>query len=178
MARYVALLRGINVGGKNPIRMTELKLCFEAQNLEDVVTYIQSGNVVFTSRASSAADIERRLEGALAATFDCRTSVMVRSRKQMQEIVERAPKGFGADPDKYRYDVIFLKAPLTPSAAITSVKTKPGVDQVAAGATVLYFSRLSSKAAQSQLPSIVMLPIYKSMTIRNWRTTTTLLEML
>jgi uncharacterized protein (DUF1697 family) len=53
MARYVALLRGINVGGKNPIKMTDLKACFEAEGFEDVATYIQSGNVVFTSDRSA-----------------------------------------------------------------------------------------------------------------------------
>jgi uncharacterized protein (DUF1697 family) len=158
--------------------MTDLKACFEAQGLEDVATYIQSGNVVFTSRASPAAEIERRLESALAATFDCRTSVMLRSRKQMQDIVAHAPKGFGADPVKYRYDVIFLKEPVTPSAALATVKTKPGVDQATAGNSVLYFSRLVSKATQSQLGRITALPIYKSLTIRNWRTTTTLLQMM
>jgi uncharacterized protein (DUF1697 family) len=175
--RYVALLRGINVGGKHPIRMADLKACFEAQDLKDVATYIQSGNVVFTSSAL-AAEVEPRLEAALATTFDCRTSVMLRSRKQMQDIVARAPKGFGADPADYRYDVIFLKAPFTGADALAVVKTKPGVDQAAAGASVLYFSRLIRKATQSQLGRITALPIYKSLTIRNWRTTTTLLEML
>jgi len=175
--RYVALLRGINVGGKHPIRMTALKTCFEAQGLREVTTYIQSGNVVFTATAR-AAEIAGRLEAALVATFDCRTSVMLRSHKEMQAIVTRAPKGFGAQPAKYRYDVIFLNPPLTADAAIVQVLTRPGVDQARAGSGVLYFSRLISKASQSQLARVVSLPIYKSMTIRNWRTTTTLLRMM
>jgi uncharacterized protein (DUF1697 family) len=175
--RYVALLRGINVGGNHLIRMADLKACFEAQALNDVATYIQSGNVVFTS-AASAADIERRLEAAIAATFACRTSVMLRSRKQMQDIVARAPRGFGSKPADYRYDVLFLKPPFTAATAMAQVKTKPGVDFVAPGTGVLYFSRLVAKATQSQLGRITAQPVYKSLTIRNWRTTTTLLEML
>jgi len=103
---------------------------------------------------------------------------MLRSLKEMAAIVGRAPDGFGRQPDKYRYDVIFLGSPLTPGQAIAKIATKPGVDQARPGTGVLYFSRLISKASQSQLARIVSLPIYKSMTIRNWRTTTTLLQLM
>ena len=175
--KYVALLRGINVGGNHLIKMADLKACFEGQRLRDVATYIQSGKVVFTATARPA-EIVRRLEAAVLATFDCRTSVMLRSRKEMAQIVARAPKGFGTQPEKYRYDVVFLNAPLTAEAALAKVAPKPGVDEVRAGAGVLYFSRLISKASQSRLPRVASMPIYKSMTIRNWRTTTTLLQML
>ncbi|HMF39196.1 MAG TPA: DUF1697 domain-containing protein [Polyangia bacterium] len=175
--RYVALIRGINVGGKNPIRMTELKVCFEEAGMRDVATYIQSGNVVFTAGAGPA-EIARRLEAAIAGRFDCRTAVMLRTQKEMETIITRAPTGFGKQPGKFRYDVIFLGAPLTPKEAIEKVATKPGVDQARAGDGVLYFSRLIAKSSQSQLSRLMSLPIYKSMTIRNWRTTTTLLQML
>jgi len=175
--RYVALLRGINVGGNNLIKMAELKACFEAQGLRDVATYIQSGNVVFAS-PKRPPEIARRLEAAIAATFGCRTSVMLRSQKEMEAIVARAPGGFGKQPDKYRYDVIFLHDALTPAAALEKVATRAGVDQARPGAGVLYFSRLIAKASQSQLSRMMSQPIYKSMTIRNWRTTTTLLQMM
>jgi uncharacterized protein (DUF1697 family) len=173
----VALIRGINVGGNNLIKMQALKACFEQQGLRDVTTYIQSGNVVFAS-PKRAPEIARRLEAALEAKLGCRTSIMLRSQKEMEAIVVRAPGGFGKQPEKYRYDVIFLHDSLTPEAAIEKVATRPGVDQARAGRGVLYFSRLIAKASQSQLSRIVSLPIYKSMTIRNWRTTTTLLQML
>jgi uncharacterized protein (DUF1697 family) len=175
--KYVALIRGINVGGKNPIKMTELKACFEEQGLRDVATYIQSGNVVFASPGRPP-ELARRLEAAMVARFDCRTSVMLRSLKEMEAIVGRAPGGFGKHPDKYRYDVIFLGGALKPAEAIAEVVTRPGVDQARPGTGVLYFWRLIAKASQSQLARIVSLPIYKSMTIRNWRTTTTLLQMM
>lgn len=87
-------------------------------------------------------------------------------------------KGFGNEPAKYRYDVVFLKEPLTAPTALSSVPTKPGVDQVFAGAGVLYFSRLIARASQSRLSKLVSSPIYSSVTIRNWNTTTTLCRML
>ena len=178
MKRYVALLRGINVGGNNLIKMTALKTCFEKQGLLEVVTYIQSGNVVFGASDGAADTLCGRIERALAAAFRYDANVVLRTHKEMQQTIARAPKGFGTQPDKYRYDVIFLKAPLAAPAALKSVVTAPGVDEAHAGPGVLYFSRLISKASQSRLSKIVSSPIYKSVTIRNWNTTTKLLQMM
>jgi uncharacterized protein (DUF1697 family) len=178
MNRYVALLRGINVGGNNLIKMTALKACFEKAKLQDVATYIQSGNVVFCAKEAAADVLCSRIERALSAAFGYEASVVLRSEKQMREVVARAPKGFGTQPDKYRYDVIFLKEPLTGPVALKSVAIAPGVDEASAGSGVLYFSRLISQASRSRLSKIVSSPIYKSVTIRNWNTTTKLLRLM
>jgi uncharacterized protein (DUF1697 family) len=178
VSQYVALLRGINVGGKNLIRMIQLRECFEKHGFPDAVTYIQSGNVLFTSSGLKRDELTARIENMLGATFSYRASVVLRTRKQMQDIVTRAPEGFGTQPDRYRYDVIFLKEPLTAATALKSVPTRQGVDEAHAGAGVLYFSRLVSNASQSQLSRLASLPVYQSMTIRNWNTTTQLARML
>jgi uncharacterized protein (DUF1697 family) len=174
----VALLRRINVGGKNLIKMPALKASFEAGGLEEVATYIQSGNVLFRSARSSAATLTRRIEEMLKAAFDYRASVVVRSHSQMRAVVGGAPKGYGTDPAAYLYDVIFLKEPLTAKAALKSVPTKEGVDEVHAGRGVLYCSRLRSLATSSHINRVPSLPIYQSMTLRNWNTTTKLLRMM
>ena len=175
--RYVALLRGINVGGKNLIKMPALKAAFEEDGFWDVATYIQSGNVLFeTSR--SKRDLARDIEAVLEATFRLPLLVVVRSHAQLAGVVAGAPKGFGRDPEAYRYDVVFLKEPLTASAAMKGLTTKEGVDAVAAGKGVLYFSRLTARATQSRLNRVASIPAYKSMTIRNWNTTTKLLALL
>lgn len=178
MKKYVALLRGINVGGKNLIKMTDLKSCFEALGLEDVKTYIQSGNIIFSSDESDAARLTDRIEATLSKTFNYKSRLVLRSLQQMKSIVARAPRGFGKQPARYRYDVIFLKAPLTAAKAMKSVTMKEGVDQAYAGSGVLYFSRLNSKASQSHLARIIGQPIYQDMTIRNWNTTTKLLDLM
>ena len=178
MTTHVALLRGINVGGKNLIKMPALKAAFEADGFRDVSTYIQSGNVIFTASQARSEELTRRIELMLAEAFDFSPTVVVRSRKQMRQIVEHAPEGFGAEPKRYRYDVIFLKAPLTARAAMAHVPTNPAVDTAHAGTGVLYFSRLEAKATQSRLSKIVSSPIYPSVTIRNWNTTTKLLSMM
>jgi len=178
MTTYVALLRGINVGGKNPIKMPELKVCFEQNGFADVATYIQSGNVLFAASETRNAALTDRIEEMLAESFDYIPTVVVRSRKQMRAIVDGAPKAFGSRPDEYRYDVIFLKEPLTAKKAIGEVPTNPAVDTAHAGTGVLYFSRLIAKATASRLGKIVASPIYPSVTIRNWNTTTKLLSLM
>lgn len=178
MNQYVALLRGINVGGKNLIKMTDLKACFEGLGFENVSTYIQSGNVLFSAAGSDQAKLTKQIEAALSKSFNYESRVVVRSYKQMKEIVAKAPKGFGSDQDTYRYDVIFLKEPLTAVQTMKSVKAKEGVDQAFAGKGVLYFSRLIIKASQSYLTRIIGTPVYQNMTIRNWNTTTKLLNLL
>ena len=155
----------------------EPQACFEALGFVDVATYIQSGNIVFTTGESGAEKLTRQAEAAIAAAFGCASRVVLRSGRQRRDIVARAPAGFGSQPERYRYDVIFLKAPLTATVAMTSVVTKPGVDQAYPGTGVLYFARLISRATQSQLGKVVSLPIYTDMTIRNWNTTTALLRM-
>ena len=177
MALYVALLRGINVGGKNLIRMPALRDCFEAGGFEDVATYIQSGNVLFRG-AGSAATLEHRIEKMLTKTFAYQATVVVRSRTQMHSIVEKAPKGFGTDPKAYLCDVAFLKGPLTGGAALKQVSLREGVDEAWAGRGALYLRRLGSKATQSRINRIASLPIYKNMTLRSWSTTTRLLQMM
>lgn len=174
----LALLRGINVGGKNVIRMSDLRNCFEAEGFRDVVTYIQSGNVIFRSPSAGLGTLTKRIEEMLAEAFDYEASVVLRSRKQMRAVVADAPADFGDQPETYRYDVIFLKAPLTANAAMDSVPTRPGVDEAWAGRCVLYFSRRIDQASRSYLSRLASLPVYQRMTIRNWNTTTRLLELM
>jgi uncharacterized protein (DUF1697 family) len=178
MTTYVALLRGINVGGKNLIKMPELKACFEQEGFADVTTYIQSGNVLFATPESRNAPLTDRIEEMLAESFDYIPTVVVRSRKQMRSIVDGVPVGFGSRPAEYRYDVFFLKEPLTAKRAIGQVPTNPAVDAAHTGIGVLYFSRPIAKATQSRLNRINSSPIYPSVTIRNWNTTTKLLSLM
>lgn len=178
MAVYLALLRGINVGGKNIIKMADLKASFESMGFSDVVTYIQSGNVVFASTEKDIAKLTDKIERTLSKRFNYTSRLVLVAHSEMKKIVAGAPKGFGDEPDKYRYDVIFLKEPLTPAKAMEQVSVRDGVDQAYEGKYVLYFSRLISRASQSYLTKIIGLPMYQNMTIRNWNTTTKLLVLM
>ena len=178
LVHYLALLRGINVGGKNIIKMADLKACFEEMSFSDVATYIQSGNVLFRSTKKDKRRLAKQIEKNLSERFSYTSLVVVVPHQELQKIVKSAPSGFGSEPDKYRYDVVFLKEPLTPTEVLKQVSLKEGVDQAYAGKLAFYVSRLTSRAAQSRLNRIAPLPIYQYMTIRNWNTTTKLLALM
>lgn len=111
--RFLALLRGINVGGNNIIKMTDLKTCFEEMGFTNVVTYIQSGNVLFDSQGNKQIQLTEQIEKTLSACFNYTSKVVLVSQQNLIQLVNNAPEGFGVHPDEYRYDVIFLKPPLT-----------------------------------------------------------------
>ncbi len=174
--RYVALLRGINVGGRNKVPMADLRSAFEDAGHGDVRTYIQSGNVLFTASSAGAAleaDVETMLERRLGYPL----VVVVRSHSQLRSIVQRAPAGFGATPGKHHSDAIFLRSPLTAGQVMKMVQLRDGVDRAWPGRGVVYFERLSAERTKSRMARIVGTPEYALMTIRSWTTTTKLLDL-
>ena len=175
--RYVALLRGINVGGRNKVAMADLRAAFEEAGHQEVTTYIQSGNVLFESDRPRA-ELEDDVEATLERRFGVPLVVVVRSHRQLRAVVEKAPPGFGQQPDRFHSDVVFLRAPLTASKAMRVVETRDEVDEAWPGTGVVYFARLSERRTQSKMSKIVGTPEYQLMTIRSWTTTTKLLHLL
>jgi uncharacterized protein (DUF1697 family) len=114
------------------------------------------------------------IEQKLSEQFSYASRIVLITREKLLGIIQNAPTGFGVYPDEYRYDVIFLKPPVSAEEALSKIKTKEGVDFVTAGDGVLYFSRLSSLSSQSHMNKMIGTAIYKEMTIRNWNTTTKL----
>ena len=175
---FLVLLRGINVGGKNKVAMAELKKCLEGLGFLDVSTYIVSGNVVLASDRK-ADEIAAQIEAALPKAFQLDSElikVLVLTRDQLQAVVDDRPKGFGDQPDKYHSDAIFLIG-VEPAEAMPIFNPREGVDRVWPGNGVVYAERLSAQRTKSRLSSMMASPLYKSMTIRSWKTTVTLLEM-
>jgi uncharacterized protein (DUF1697 family) len=175
--RYVALLRGINVGGRNKVAMADLRDAFQSHGCTSVRTYIQSGNVVFESGAA-ATTLEADLEKMLEQRFGVPLVVVVRSERQFRSVVDKAPSGFGAHPDTYHSDVVFLKAPLTAKQAMNIVELRDGVDRAWPGTGVVYFARLSARRTQSRMSKIVGTPEYQQMTIRSWASVVRILALL
>ena len=172
---YVALLRGINVGGKNIVRMADCGPRCEDAGHAAVSTYIQSGNVLFESDGPLAA-LERDSRQCSKAP----SAVLVVVVRCTGNRNRRHP-GTGRVrrcADIHHSDVIFLKAPLTSRQALRAVELRDGVDHAWPGTGVLYFSRLSERLSQSRMSRMPSTPQYQNMTIRNWRTTTRLLSLL
>jgi uncharacterized protein (DUF1697 family) len=133
--------------------MIDLKAAFEAIGLVDVGTYIQSGNVLF-SAAGAARVLSAKIEKGLSKRFGYEAKVVVISRDQLAAVLAQAPKGFGEQPAKYRYDVIFLRPPVTAKQAMAAVSLKEGVDAAHAGKHALYFSRAPIPWDRDARPSL------------------------
>ena len=173
----IALLRGVNVGGKNIIKMDMLKQCFEDMGFSDVKTYIQSGNVIFRTIDIDKRKLIETIEIQLLKTFSIETTTVVLTSDELMEVVEKAPENFGLEPEKYRYDVWFLLLPVTAKEIMSNVRLREGVDFLQAGENAIYISRLISESSRSYLTRVIQTPVYKKITIRNWNTTRKLLEM-
>jgi uncharacterized protein (DUF1697 family) len=175
--KYVALLRGINVGGKNKVPMAVLKKCLEELGFTNVSTYIASGNVILESD-KGADEIRTQIEEALPKSFkldDELVRVLVLTRDRLQAVIDNKPEGFGEQPEKYHSDAIFLIG-IDSAQVMPLFKPREGVDRVWPGEGVIYSQRLSSQRTKSRLNRIMATSEYKFMTIRNWNTTTKLLE--
>jgi uncharacterized protein (DUF1697 family) len=179
MNTYVILLRGINVGGKNKVSMADLSKYLNELGYSNVLTYVASGNVLLQSDKRSD-EIQGQIETVLPERFALDSElikVLVLTRNQLQAIIDNKPKGFGEQPEKYHSDAIFLMG-IDSARALPVFNPREGVDQVWPGDGVIYSQRLSSERTKSRLGKIVGTPAYQSMTIRNWNTTTKLLELL
>lgn len=179
MNTFAILMRGINVGGKNIVPMAGLKSCLERLGFSNVSTFIASGNVILASD-ERADEIQARIERALPESFKLDSEnikVLVLTRAQLQAIIENKPQGFGEEPEKYHSDAIFLMG-IDATQAMRVFDPKEGVDKVWAGDGVIYSQRLSALRTKSRLSRIIGTPAYQLMTIRNWHTTTKLLELL
>jgi uncharacterized protein (DUF1697 family) len=179
VTRYLVLLRGVNVGGKNSVPMGRLRELLEELGYSDVATYIASGNVTLSSDRSPA-KVKLQIEQALPKTFRLDSeliAVLVLTRAQLRAVVDHKPKGFGEHPDRYHSDAIFLIG-IDAATAMPVFSPRPGVDAVWPGDGVIYSQRLSAERTKSRLNKAISTPLYKSMTIRSWATTTKLLELM
>jgi uncharacterized protein (DUF1697 family) len=172
------LLRGINVGGNNIIKMNVLKELFEKTGFTDVITYIQSGNIIFKDSETNKTKVAGKIEKMLFEKLDSKITIAILTADEMIEIINKKPYKFGEEDEKHKYDVLFLIEPLTVKEAIKEIKIREGVDELFEGNKVLYFKRLKEKITKTYLTKIIGTPIYKYITIRNWNTTNKLYELM
>lgn len=174
--RYVALLRGINVGGKNKLPMKELKAIFLDAGCSDVDTFIQSGNVVFRAPAALAKRLPRAVADAVSGRFGLRVPVVMRSAEELRRAVDANPF-VAASLDSDLLHIAFLvDAPKPAQVAALDPNRSPADRFEVRGRDVyLYFpngvsgSKLTNDYLDSRLGT--------TSTLRNWRTTLKLLEL-
>lgn len=172
---YVALLRGINVGGNNIIKMSELVTSFEACGYTAVSTYIQSGNVLFETEEKDPQTIIKTIESRLSKTFNYDSRIVLRSKKELREIIDSIPTDWKTRKDIRCY-IAFIKDPVTPEEVFRAVKLRHDIDFATIGNGVLYMTTVLSGITKSGFSKLVGTPVYKYITIRNLNTAQKILD--
>jgi uncharacterized protein (DUF1697 family) len=167
---YVALLRGVNVGGKNIVSMNALKESFERLGFQGVTTYINSGNVVFRSTEADRRKLEDRIDRVLLRQHGINGKTVVRSLPEIARLVKTISKTWNGDP-RWRYNVIFLRHSIDSARVLEGITLKPDLERVVyCRGTLLWSARLSGLTRTAML-KLVRQPIYKEVTVRNVNTT-------
>lgn len=177
MTTCVAFLRGVNVGGRNPVSMKALKDSFERLGLEDVRSYINSGNVLFRSSAANARAIERRIDRMLTGEHDLASQAVVRSEAEMARVVEAIARTWKMRAD-WKYNVMFLRHAVDSPRVLDGVALKPDIERAVYCPGTLLWSASLKGFNRTAMKKMVGQPLYQEMTIRNVNTTRTILEMM
>jgi uncharacterized protein (DUF1697 family) len=186
MATHVALLRGINLGGKNKVAMADLRTLVAGLGHTDVSTYIQSGNVLFTAPDDPDCAVTARvITEAIAATLGVTSPVVVVTREELAQILADNP--FPGEPDPRRVHAVVLSEPPWPElevkldAARAKSAKAGGTDEVIAAGRTLYLHTPDgygrSVLAEALLRVVSSPKSGATGTARNWATMTKLLEL-
>lgn len=173
--KQIVLLRGVNVGGRNRVPMPALREALEGAGMQDVVTYVQSGNVVLESAAKPDA-LGRKVEGAIADAFGLEVAVVVRTRAELAKVVRRDPLGDVADREKL-YQVNFCAEKPAKEAVDKLAERAVEGERVLLHGREIYAwfphgvgrSKLAAQLSKQKLGTVV--------TARNWTTVKKLLEL-
>jgi len=177
MTKYIALLRGINVGGNNKIDMKELKAGFESSGFANVVTYINSGNIIFNSELDEAT-VKTTCETLIADAFNLDIPVCVISAVELREAVSHAPDWWGSDPES-KHNAIFIISPMTTAEVLAQIgKIKPEYEKIDHHGKVIFWSAPMATFSRTRLTKIVQSKAaYNAITVRNANTTLKLAEL-
>lgn len=171
--KYVALLRGINVGGNRKVPMAELQLVFETMGFSNVVTYINSGNVVFDSHRVPDAD---RIARQIEQSFGFLVSTLVIDGDMIQKIASKIPQDWTND-SKQKSDVMYLFPEVDNPDVITMIGPNPQIETCLYTPGALLYNIPRQDQAKSSLIKIVGTNLYKRVTVRNCNTARRLAEL-
>jgi uncharacterized protein (DUF1697 family) len=174
---YVALLRGINVGGKNKVEMRKLKTTFEDVGMGHVTTYINSGNVVFSDNRRKPPRIASVLEQAIAADLSLEIKVLIRDLPAIKKVLKALPDEWTTDATM-RCDVMFLWEGFDRKDVLEKWTIKPEIEDVkyVPGAVIWRIDR--ANVTRSRMTKLVGTDLYRGMTIRNSNTVRKLAELM
>ena len=177
-AKFVTLLRGINVGGKNVIAKDDLRRCFEDIGFCDVTTYIQSGNILFRAEPSSGQKLTETIEARLSKRFAYNAQAVVLTKRKYDSAVATAPDGWGTDY-KQKHNALFTLGGLKPKTFVAELTVpKPKIEIVTVGPGVIFWSVSKQSQQESTFTRLPSKPAYRQVTIRNHNTVLKLQQLL
>jgi uncharacterized protein (DUF1697 family) len=174
--RYVALLRGINVGGKTLIKMADLRACVEGLGFDDVSTYIASGNVLFATDGD-ADRLADTIEHAIEERFELPVKVVVLDRTAYGRIVRAIPKAWIGD-DAVRANIAFVRPGTDARKVVGELDPDPEVEEVKAVKGAILWATRRDALNRSALRKLIAGAAYKELTVRNLNTTLKLQKLL
>lgn len=175
--RYIALLRGINVGGKNKLPMPELRSAFGSHGFGEVSTYINSGNVLFSSDETDVLVLKEKCQALIQSNFQMDIPVAVISGQTLTDAIFHAPSWWNADKDS-KHNAIFVIPPATAEAVCAQVgDIKPEYEQVDYYGPVIFWSAPIKTFSRTRWSKVVGSAAYGSITIRNANTALKLKEL-
>lgn len=177
LMRHVALLRGINVGGNNKINMKELKTVFEEAGMENVKTYINSGNIIFSSSHPSPKELAGILEAAILENFNLEIRVLVYSLDQYEKIAQAIPPDW-TNGDQMKSDVLFLWEEIDRDSILEEVEAKPEIDRLLYVPGALFWAVDRQWVTKSGMMKLAGSALYKRMTVRNVNTARKIYELM
>mgnify|MGYP004675170233 FL=1 len=179
MKRYAALLRGVNICGRNRVPMTELKKGVEALGFTDVRTHLNSGNVVFSGREAETAELSGRIGQMMQRRFGLDIPVFVLPQEELADILRHAPDWWGTE-DKEIYDNLIF---ILPPAAFADVyrqigEPKAGLEKIHNYKTAVFWSfRRKDYQKTNWWPKTAAAPVGGRLTIRTANTVRRIAEM-
>lgn len=174
---YLALLRGINVGGKNKLPMADLRALFATLGCEEVRTYIQSGNVVFQAKGELAKQLPHAAAAAINAEFGYEVPVLVRSARVWSKLAASHPLARAHDDPKNLHLVLLARKASASKQALLADNPSPEDSYLFRGSEL--FLRYTRGPSQSKLTGAwIERRLGMPTTARNWRTVQKLAEMI
>jgi uncharacterized protein (DUF1697 family) len=171
MTKYISLLRGVNVGGKNKISMPELKAAFEERGFENVVTYINSGNILFDSDLGLR-EAKAACENLIETGFGLKIAVCIITAGHLADALGHAPEWWNNGADS-KHNAIFVISPATAEEVRSAVgEAKPEYEKVSHYGSVIFWSAPLKTFSRTRWSKIVQnKTVYDLITIRNANTT-------
>ena len=177
--KYIALLRGINVGGNNKVSMADLKVALSEAGLANVTTYINSGNVLFETERANETELAKICEKAIEEKFGFPVGCAVLSERSYKKEVDAAPSWWGKVDPNIRSDALFVLRHGTARAVVDAVgDVNNEYEWVATGDRVVFWTVDRRKYTKARLPKIIGSDAYRTISMRSSTTTRKLYALL